>query len=382
MKSSTSPIIQERTLPSLVLRKVDSLLARRRQTPAPPERTIGVGLIGLGNVANWLYLPRLRNPASGFRLQAVYDVRTELCQEVAGASGARAARSIPELIDASGVEAVLICTPTDFHQEAVLAALRARKHVLCEKPLGRSTAEAVAMHQASLAARTVNMVNFSYRFRNDLHFAGEIVASGELGTVHQLWGSLSQGQWFDERCLPANQRSDAAKWKFGENGGVLLDLGPHLLDLCRWWGGEITEISAWTESLGNALPRAEAACGLSLAFKSGGHAQLLTSRLATGSREQTFLELTGTHGALRVDPSGLQLWTRGTPRWRRLLIPTARLDFLRSFHDAISGNSGRIPTFADGLHNNQLIDAAYRSAQEGKRVRLEDEPLIGKDVSS
>ena len=374
------PLIQERTLPHLIGRKLRSLIGSGTPPTPAPQRTLGVGLIGLGNVANWLYRPRLQKPGSGFQLKAVHDVRKDICQKVATATSARAAVSIGELIATPGVDAVLVCTPTVYHHEAVMAALHAGKHVLCEKPLGCSFAEASELQQASVKAKTVNMVNFSYRFRPDLQFAGEIVASGMLGTLHLIWGSLSQGQWFDHNGKPSDQRGDAAPWKFGQDGGVLLDLGPHLLDLCRWWAGEIVDLTAWTESLGVSDKRAEAASGLSLHFKSGCRGHLLTSRLATGSREQTLLELTGTEGALRVNSEGIQLWTRAVPRWRRLLIPGSRQDFLRTFHDAISGVPTRIPTFEDGLRNNQLIDAAYLSAQDGRRVAIDYEPTRGKEV--
>lgn len=369
--TSTPPAIQERTPLALISRRLSRLVNRKPSSTPAARRTLGVALIGVGNVARWLYLPRLQKPGSGFSLKAVHDVDAAACSKVAGAFHAASCASVPEVINTPGVEVVLICTPTPFHCAAAISALDAGRHVLCEKPLGRTVEEAMRMRDAAVRAQRVGMVNFSYRFRPDLMFAGDIIRSGILGSIHQIWGSVSQGNWFDAAGAPAEKRVDAAAWKYRQDGGVALDLGPHLLDLCRSWLGEVSEVQAWTESLGRPEPRSEAACGISLRFRSGARAQLLTSRLATGSVEQTFLETNGSLGALRVDSQGVSLWTRQEPRWRRLMVPQNPPDFLATFHNAIVDPSARVPDFEDGLRNNELIDAVYASASGGKTITLE-----------
>jgi predicted dehydrogenase len=329
-----------------------------------------VGLVGVGNVVRWLYLPRLRRPDSPFRLAAIYDVDSSAAEHVAATLGAEVCGSLKDLTRHASVEAVFVCTPVRFHCETVLASLDAGKHVICEKPLGRSQVEARRMWEVACKVGMVHMVNFSYRFRHDFSLIHQIIRSGMLGRIHHLWGSISQGQWFAENGQPSGRRADAAQWKYGSEGGVVLDLTPHVVDLCRWWLGEICQVRAWTQSLGERVPGAEAACGFALHFASGAVAQLLTSRLATGSREQMLLEVSGSQGALRLDQEILKLWTVEEPRWRSVLMPEQGPDFLAAFHSAVTGCADDRPTFEDGVKNNEIIDAIFHSARSSASVCL------------
>jgi predicted dehydrogenase len=331
---------------------------------------LGAGLVGAGNVARWLYLPRLRRPYAPFRLKAVYDSDTEAARRAAEPLGAEVCASLEALTRRPDVEAVFVCTPVQFHREAVLAALAAGKHVLCEKPLGRSLEEARAMREAARHAGKMNMVDFSYRFRPDLHFVGQIIRSGMLGRIHHLWGSISQGQWFTEDGRPSRERTDAAPWKYGPEGSVVLDLVPHLLDLCRWWLGEIRQVQAWTQRASASAADGQAACGVSLHFETGVVAQLLASRLATGHREQMLLDVSGSQGALRLDQRTLKLWTADQPRWRTILMPAIGPDFLAAFHRSVIDGTESAPTFEDGVKNNEAIDGVLLSARSGAAVSL------------
>lgn len=362
------PIVEPRTVSSRIRRRLRTLLAR---SSPEPGREVGVGLIGAGNVAHWQYLPKLRQAGSRLRLKAVFDVNAEAARRVAGEFSIPSCSSVDELIRREDVEAVLVCTPTPAHSECALAALEQRKHVLCEKPLGSSHAEARRMWAASRRAGVVNMVNFSFRFRPEFRLVHQLVESGTLGRIHHLWGSISQGRWFNEDGSPSLERSDAASWKFdAENGGVLRDMGPHVLDLARWWMGDIRQVQGWTRPSWGNSSGADAACGMSLSFHGGGIAQLLTSRLATGFKEQTVLELSGSRGAVRIDERGMHLWTRTSPKWQKLLSPLPGPDVLSTFHGAITGAALNWATFWDGLTNNEALEAVMISARSGNNVPI------------
>jgi predicted dehydrogenase len=360
-------VVQQRSLLRLGWRRLGRALMRPSLFDGiKPTRTLGVGLVGAGNVARWKYLPPLRDPSIPLRLKAVHEIDPVSAQAVATSFGVPACESIDELVRRDDVDVVFVCTPTTHHAEATLAALQAGKHVICEKPLGQSRADARRMWLASREAGSVNMVNFSYRFRPEFAYVAQLIEAGVLGRIHHIWGSISQGQWFTENGLPSAERGDAAPWKFGPDGGVLRDLGPHVLDLCRWWLGELRQIHAWTKG---ALPSSpsDAACGLSVSAQNGAVAHLLTSRLATGVKEQTFLELSGSNGALRFEDGRIRLWTADKPKWRDVLIPETP-HFLAMFYSAVMGHPGAIPTFWDGLKNNEALDAALQSAATGKTV--------------
>jgi predicted dehydrogenase len=369
-------VIQERTF----ARRLARLGDRWRRRPAaraevPPDQRRGVALIGVGNVARWLYLPRLQAPHAPFRLAAVYDVDQAAAEAVAQQFGARACPSLDAVWHCPEIEAVLVCTPVRYHAEAVEAALRARKHVLCEKPLAYTLAEARTLCRQAQASGCVHMVNFSYRFRPDLMFAVRLIREGVLGRIYHALGTISQGLWFTESGLPSRERVDAAAWKFGPEGGVLLDLGPHLIDFARCCWGEIRQLQAWTRALRDGPAACEDVAGVSFCFEGGTTAQFLTSRWATGHRERTWLEVSGSQGALLLESGVVKLWTRREPRWRTLLIPPREEgDFLDCFARAIGGAPAGVPDFTDGLRNNEAIAAIFESARSRSAIDL---PLVG-----
>ena len=105
---------------------------------------IGVGIIGCGSVARWKYVKNLAE-MSGVSLRAFYGGRAEEFQQQYGAPGSAVCRDLAEFLAREDVDAVCICTPNNSHAEIALAALRARKHVLCEKPMAISAEDAVRM---------------------------------------------------------------------------------------------------------------------------------------------------------------------------------------------------------------------------------------------
>ena len=365
--SAATPPIEERTLWRVALAR----LRRQARTPLEPRhgRVLGIGLIGAGNVARWQHLPALQRHPQLFRLAAVHDVETPRARELATRHTATLCPTAQGVIDHPLVDAVLVCTPTAFHRDAVLAAVQAGKPVLCEKPLASTVEDAHLLWSTARTARVRALVNFSFRFRADFALVRRLIREGVLGQIHHVWGSLSQGQWFTATGEPSRERGDAAPWKFGRDGGVVLDLGPHVIDLMRWWLGEIDRVQAWTKSA-PLLEENDAACGLGLTFASGATAHVLTSRLATGSKEQGHLEITGTQGALRFEQGTVHLWTRAIPRWRRLLVPPLRTDLLTTFYDAIQDPSLTAPDFWDGYKNNEALAAVMESARSGTMVKL------------
>lgn len=365
------------------LRRVERLAGRWIQRKSRTTATgggprIGVGLVGVGNVARWLYLPQLQRPDCPFRLMAVYDVDQEAARRAAQPFGAKVCGSILELLKSEGLEAVCVCSPVRFHREAVMAALAAKRHVLCEKPLGYTLAESAAMQASAVESGCVHMVNFSYRFRPDVALVARVVREGVLGRVYHAWGTISQGLWFTPEGLPSQERVDAAAWKFGAEGGVVMDLGPHLVDFCRWCFGEVREVQAWTRRLRSGDAACEDACGVSFTFEQDTTVQMLTSRWATGHRERAWLEISGSEGALIWENGVIKVWTNSVPRWRTLMVPPPVPGaFLRSFAERIRGGGGGIPDFKDGLRNSEVLDAVFRSAQDGRPVRLRAEDPAG-----
>ena len=227
-----------------------------------------------------------------------------------------------------------------------------------------SLVQANEMYNDSLHSPKVHMVHFAYRFAPVWQLMHKVIKSGVLGQLYTIWGTLSQGGWYDANLQPDNERVDARAWRFAAGGGIVHELGSHLLDLCSWCFGDVKEVKAISQTFSEAKDASEDISGISLLFENACVAQLLLSRNATGYKERNFFEVYGSKGSLRIDQGEVWLWTREDPRWRSILVPQLPSEqFLLSFYQAVRNpnRKSEIPTFADGLQNNILIDAVLRS---------------------
>ena len=144
------------------------------------EDRVGWGVIGSGGIALRRTIPEGIVPAANARLVAVYDLNQEVNRQVAERFGARAASNLDELLEAD-VEAVYVATPVHAHREQVLACARARKHVLCEKPLGLNVAEAEEMVAACRQAGVLLGTALMMRFHSQHQAALKLIREGRLG---------------------------------------------------------------------------------------------------------------------------------------------------------------------------------------------------------
>jgi predicted dehydrogenase len=219
------------------------------------------------------------------------------------------------LVERDDIDLIDICTPGDSHAEIAIAALQAGKHVLCEKPLANTVAEAQQMSTVARAAveRGVwAMCGFTYRRTPALALARRLVEAGRIGTVRQVRAQYLQ-DWLHDPDAPMTWRLDKSK----SGSGALGDLGAHLVDTAQWLTGQgITGVSAILETFVKSRPLSGERSGL------GGHgdtatdaprgdvtvddAALFTARLAggaTGIFEATRFAL-GRKNALRIEING------------------------------------------------------------------------------
>jgi predicted dehydrogenase len=367
--STAMPNIQERTFSALVKRRIDGKF-NKKTSGVPQGKPISVGLIGAGNFARWSYVPRLKR-GFPFHLAGVFDVNQDGAKQVADSLGARPHASVNDLLKDDSIEAVFVCTPVKHHYDAVLAALRAGKHVLCEKPLGYDYREAKTLFDEAQKIGKRHMVHFSHRFIPALAYLAELLHAGVIGQIYHITGTFSQGFWFSDKNEPSKERDDAAPWKFGPEGGVVQDLGPHLIDCCRMSFGEINRVQAWTKSFRPGPFVIDDACGLNLCFTNGAVAQMITSRWMTGEKHRISMEISGSLGTIIFENVTIKLWTRSEPRWRTLLVPAPKHgDFLETFYSGIMDPKVKLPDFWDGLKNNEALDAIFSSAKLGTAVDL------------
>ncbi|WP_419196422.1 Gfo/Idh/MocA family protein [Actinacidiphila glaucinigra] len=314
------------------------------------------------------------------------------------------------LVDRDDVQLVDVCTPGDSHAEIAVAALEAGKHVLCEKPLANSVAEAEAMVAAAerAAARgQVAMVGFNYRRVPAVAFARRLIADGRVGTIRHVRVTYLQ-DWLVDPDFPLTWR---LKREYA-GSGALGDLGAHAVDLAQYLAGELlVGVSALTETFVRDRPElAGASSGLSGSgsarrgpvtvddaalftgrLTSGALASFEATRMASGRKNALRLEINGERGSLAFDLERLNELSfhdhtepAETAGFRRILVtepghpyleawwpPGHALGYEHTFtHQArdlvvgIAEGTAPAPSFADGLQVQRVLAAVEESAEK------------------
>ncbi|MGY0070947.1 Gfo/Idh/MocA family protein [Streptomyces sp. QTS137] len=314
------------------------------------------------------------------------------------------------LVERDDVDLVDICTPGDSHAEIALAALAAGKHVLCEKPLANTVAEAEAMAEAAERARRqgrLAMVGFNYRRVPATALARRMVAEDRIGTLRHVRVTYLQ-DWLVDPAFPLTWRLRREQ----AGSGSLGDLGAHIVDLAQYLAGErLAGVSALTETFVRQRPLPAApTSGLAAVdsagtgevtvddaalftgrFASGALASFEATRYATGRKNALRIELNGERGSLAFDLERLNelSYHDGTEPaahagFRRILVtepdhpyldawwpPGHGLGYEHTFvhqaHDLVHAVAeGRTPepSFADGLQVQRVLAAVEESAEK------------------
>ena len=253
-----------------------------------------VGIVGGGFIAGVHVGAYHATP--GVRIVGVADPSTQKAERLAAQVGARAVAGLDELLEV-GVDLVSICTPTPTHPALVEQALGAGVHVLCEKPIARTTAEAQRIVDAARGADTILMVGHVSRFEPDHARAAEIVAAGRIGALQMVSQSItgsmpdwSEGGWLADRA---------------QSGGPVLDLAIHSFDYLTWINGSppirVHAVAADTPAAGPA-----GYALITLRFANGAIGLVETSWAHPASHGfKVATELIGSEGRLSWDYDGL-----------------------------------------------------------------------------
>jgi predicted dehydrogenase len=279
-----------------------------------------------------------------------------------------------------------------------VAAARAGKHVLCEKPLARNADEAFAVWREVAATGVHHMCGFNYRFVPAVRLAREMIDAGELGEIHHFRGSYLQ-EWIMDPAF-------GMVWRLQREtagSGALGDLGSHLFDMARFLAGEITTVSAQTRTFVTDRPGGSVdvddAFEAVVEFERGGLGTIEASRFCRGRKNALTWEINGSKGSLAFDLerfNELEVYLEGSrpgdraQGFRRVLVTEAdhpfwehwwphghvigwEHTFVHEYHHllrAIEGDGSVRPYGADledGYRAAELCDAVTRSAQSGHR---------------
>ncbi len=195
------------------------------------DASIRIAVLGTGRIGA-MHAELLSEQVAGTRLAVVYDTAGELAQTVAGRLGIQAARSTEELYESPEVDAVAICTTTDTHVDAIVAAAAAGKAIFCEKPISLELAEVDRALAAVEASGVFFQVGFNRRFDPAHQSVHDAVATGTVGDVHLV------------RISSRDPAPPPLEYEL-HSGGLFLDMTIHDFDMARYvTGSEVVEVFA------------------------------------------------------------------------------------------------------------------------------------------
>ncbi|GAA3320559.1 Gfo/Idh/MocA family protein [Arthrobacter ramosus] len=236
-------------------------------TTAKPLRVgmVGYAFMGAAHSHAWRTAPRFFDLPLDPQLTALCGRNDDGVRAVAGKLGWGSVETDwRRLLERDDIDLIDICTPGNTHAEIAIAALEAGKHVLCEKPLANSVAEAERMTEAAQAAAqrgVFSMCGFSYRRTPALALAKRMVDDGRLGNIRHVRAQYLQ-DWLSDETAPMTWRLDKSK----SGSGSLGDIGAHSIDAAQWvTGQQITGVSALLETFVHERPLTGDLVGL------GGH---------------------------------------------------------------------------------------------------------------
>ena len=285
------------------------------------------------------------------------------------------------------------CGPDPAHFEPSLAAVRAGKHVICEKPLAVHAPDAEALHRAAEAAGVKHLTCFNYRFLPGVRLARELIDQGELGEIHQARFRYSQ-EWRTDRYAPMPSPT-----------GALKIIGVHAIDQARYLIGEIESVQAAVTSpvtddrrTWNGEPAEQVDTAAMVAhFESGVVGTIDCSLVSPGRQNMLAWEINGAKASIAWNLEDLNVLrvhrrtgerTRGftevmvtgpehvlaAPWWPGAHIlgwEHGHNNMLAHFLDAVANDTPVGPhdaTFADGARASRIVEAAQESAAAGQRV--------------
>jgi predicted dehydrogenase len=348
------------------------------------ERTLGVGVIGAGGISRFAHLPNLkRNPRVD--LVAVADIDPAKAKQAADDFDiAHSYGSYQELLDDPKVEAVTVTTWPTAHAEPVIAAAKAGKHILCEKPIAPTLAEADAMVDAAEQAGVKFAMGYQHRFGTGLPLVRRLIDEGVVGrpmgmTQVGLGPSAHRVPWFLKKELAG--------------GGVLMDWGIYTAHTILWLMGPVESVYATSAifrpdvQVGDELLTdvdVEDTVMATMRFRSGAMGSWYAAWAVAAGHHS--MSIDGSEGSIltRRESPGVHVFsnTFGEPAhvrgWRHITTVEphlSELHYRKLAHlvDAVLDDQPLQLTGADGRDALALVDAVYRSADSGQPVDLSRE---------
>jgi len=366
----------------------------------------GVGMVGYGFIGK-VHTYGYRNMSLYYdnlpfkvRLVGVCTSRMETAQKAKEQGGfVFATTDYKDLLSRKDIQIIDCSLPNYLHKDVVVAALKAGKHVYCEKPLALNLREANEIYEVAKDSGVRHQVTFQYRFIPAIMRAKQLIDEGSVGEMFSI-----RGVYLHSSCVVQPTRT-AYSWKAEYEkvgGGVLVDLGSHLIDLTRYMAGEFKRVRALVKNFTSPDKRTDDLAIIDVEMQNGAVGTLEASKMATGTNDELRLEIHGLKGALRfnsMEPNWLEFYDNTEPDtpiggmkgFKRIDtiqkypeppgIPMPKFSIgwiryhvacLHAFLNAIAKGTEPSPDFKDGLEAQRIMEAAYASSKEGRWVELSE----------
>jgi predicted dehydrogenase len=373
-----------------------------------PKKKLNIGLVGYGFMGRthsnaFLQAPRFFEVPYEPVLKAVCARNADRVRSFAANWGYESLETDwRALVERKDIDLVDIASPNDTHAEIAVAAARAGKMVMCEKPLGRTAAEAEKIVAAVESARVPNSVWYNYRRVPAVVLLKHLIDEGRFGRIFHYRAQFLQ-DWTISKELP---QGGEGLWRLDvavAGSGVTGDLLAHCIDTALWLNGSLSDVTAMTETFikerkHNLTGRVEPvgiddASAFLGRFQNGSLALFEATRYARGHKALYTLEINGEHASARWDlhdlhrlqwfdhrdDSQLRGWrslhiTDGDhPYMKHWWVPGLQIGYehtfihhFADFLDAAARGTSPAPTFRDGLATDYVTDAVLKSASSGR----------------
>jgi len=348
------------------------------------SKTIRVGFIGSGGIAG-AHIHWLRK-IEGVEVVALADAKKSACEQRIKDNGLKDVaifQDYRKLLARKDIDAVSVCTPNALHCAPTVAALKAGKHVMVEKPIAMNAKEGKAMCDAARKSGKVFSIGFQQRFRGDVQYARGLAQAGKLGEIlycraHSLrrrgipnWGVFGQ--------------------KKLQGGGPMIDIGVHILDMSlfimgmpqpvaasgncyTYIGDKQSKVSSMWENWDYKTYTVEdLACGF-VRFKGGATLSIEASFAAHIEKDVFATTIMGTKGGVYVGDDGVRVFTDQDGKMVNItpaFVPNVDAFGLKmkSWIEAIRGAKNPSPG-EDGLTVQKVLDGIYESTKKGREVTI------------
>ncbi|MFA6929551.1 MAG: Gfo/Idh/MocA family oxidoreductase [Lentisphaeria bacterium] len=370
---------------------------------------LGFGFIGKVHAYGHLNIPLFYEQQDfRSRISKVCTSKPETAQQAAELLGsAEPVTDFREITENPDIDIVDICTPNNLHCEELLSAIQHQKHIYCDKPLTATYAEALQIKEALKNYRGISQMTLQNRFFPVTMRAKQLLAEGRLGEILEFRASYLHSGSADPKA--------PLKWKLSgaAGGGVVADLGSHILDLMHYLLGNFQELSAATRIAYPERPSAqdpakmlqvdaEDTMQVTLRLKNGALGQVTASKIATGVEDEVSFEIYGSKGAVKLLPmelhrlyyydtaasakplGGIRGWTAidcGQRYDKPAGFPTPKASigwlrghmhclytFLNSIHTGVATG----PSLEQGIYIQYLLDKVKESASKKQWLALEN----------